>query len=258
MRFMPEKRRPKQSTFCPADHSARAEVQLVTEYGGRAGSFAATEETGFVGVGSREKGGLYHIEVLYHPLPGKSIAAERGLLINGERPFEEVEYVVFPRVWADERPSLESTERQSRSGPAESKRRSGRPLCCGTAGYIVEPFQFYFKEGSQPLHLRSQAEPLLIGEVRLYHRKAVPTYAEVQERYRVAGLGPAGCLSRSGKMRLTNQSQLCLGCMTRRSTMEPYHPVESAPHRRLPLGAGQSMDQLEFTVPETGALQNRH
>ena len=50
--------------------------------------------------------GLYHIEVLYHPLPGKSIAAERELLINGERPFAEVEYVVYPRIWADEGPVL--------------------------------------------------------------------------------------------------------------------------------------------------------
>lgn len=238
--------------------SAGQNVQLVTEYGGRAGSFAATEETGFVEweVEIKEEG-LYHIEVLYHPLPGKSIAAERELLINGERPFEEVEYVVFPRVWADEGPVLvDKNGNQIRPRQIEAPQWQTVVLR-DSLGYIVEPFQFYFKEGVNRITLRSQAEPLLIGEVRLYHRKAVPTYAEVQERYQVAGLGPARgvFIKIQGEDAAYKSEPTLFGVHDQGDpTMEPYHPVEIRINSIGGYRWAQASQWIswKFTVPETG------
>ena len=53
--------------------------------------------------------GLYSIELMYYPIPGRGVEAERVIQINGETPFDGADTLVFRRVWADEGPVMVDT-----------------------------------------------------------------------------------------------------------------------------------------------------
>ena len=178
-----------------------------------------------------EQAGLYSIEVQYHPLPGKSIAAERELMINGARPFDEAEYLTFSRVFADAGPVLvDRNGNQIRPKQVEAPKWQTVMLHDPT-GYVAQPFQFYFDEGTNRIRLISQAEPLLISQIRICQPERPKSYQEVREEYDSLGYrATSGVFVKVQERDATSKSDPTLfGVFDQGDpTMEPYTRFRSA------------------------------
>lgn len=239
-------------------YSLGEDVVTVNEYGGRRGNFVATGETGFVEWEIEvDKSGLYHIEIEYHPLPGKSTDIERELWINGTRPFAEVEYLTFSRVWEDSGPVI-----TDKNGNEIRPKQIELPMwqrahCRDYLGYIAVPFQFYFKQGLNTIRLISQAEPLLIGEVKIYQAKRLLSYRQVYQQYQSLGYKDAEdtLVKIQAESAAYKSDPSLFGLFDQGDpTMEPYHPVEI----RINAIGGTQWEHANqwitwtFTVPESG------
>ena len=233
-------------------------VEVVSEYGDRSGLFVATGETGFVEWEIEvEQAGMYNIEVCYHPLPGKSISIERELWINGARPFSEVEYLVFPRIWTDGGPVL-----VDRNGNEIRPRQVEAPqwetvLFKDSLGYITEPYQFFLNAGVNRIRLISQAEPALIGQLRVFQAEKPPTYETVKKHYETNQYEPASdvFIKIQGEEAVLKSDPTLFGVFDQGDpTLEPYHPVEI----RINSIGGHRWAQASqwitwrFSVPQSG------
>lgn len=233
-------------------------AEVITEYAGRSGLFAATDETGFVEWEVEiEKAGLYSIEVQYVPLPGKSVAAERELTINGVRPFDEAEYLVFPRVFADAGPvAVDKNGNEIRPQQIEAPRWQ-TVMLRDPVGYVARPFQFYLTEGTNRIVLSSQAEPLLIGQLRICQAEQLRSYQEVRAEYDSLGYRAASnvFVKVQGEAATYKSDPTLFGVFDQGDpTMEPYHPVQI---RINSIGGyhwahANQWITWDFTVPESG------
>lgn len=233
-------------------------AQRISEYGGVQGDFVLTGETGFVEweVDIAEPG-LYNIEVLYHPYPGKSIAAERELVLNGRRPFVEAEFLSFPRVWTDGGPIIvDKNGNEIRPRQVEAPMWQRIPLR-DSLGYTPEPFKFYFDSGINTIRFNSQAEPLVIGEIRIYQVPQLKPYAEVYQSYQELGYLPTKniVIEIQGEEAVYKSDPTLFGVFDQGDpTMKPYHPVQirinSIGGHRWAL-ANQWIT-WKFEVPESG------
>lgn len=239
-------------------YSLGENVLRITESGDASGDFAITDEVGFIEWEVEiEQPGLYHIIVEYHPLKGKSTAAERELVINGVRPFDEVEYVTFPRVWTDAGPVIiDKSGNQIRPAQAEAPMWQTVPVR-DSLGYIPQPFQFYFTQGVNRIRLKSQSEPLLIGEIRLCQIEPPQIYESVYQSYLDLGYQPTSniFIRIEGEDAIYKSDLTLFGVFDQGDpTMKPYHPVEI---RINSIGGhrwahANQWITWRFTVPEAG------
>lgn len=159
-------------------------------YEGMMGSSLFMDEQGTVEwkVNIKEEG-MYNISALYYPVEGKSADIERTLLIDGVLPFKEAAYLQFSRIWDNTLPEL----RQDNQGNDLRPQQQENPVWTesifkDSAGYYNEPFQFYFSAGQHTLSLKSQREPMVINELRIYQEQSFPDYVSALKQYQDEGL----------------------------------------------------------------------
>jgi ABC-type glycerol-3-phosphate transport system substrate-binding protein len=230
----------------------------VAEYGGRTGRFAATDETGFAEWEVQiEQAGLYNIEVQYHPLPGKGVAAEREITINGVRPFTEAEYLTFKRVFADAGPIMvDRNGNQIRPQQVEAPQWQTVMLHDST-GYVAQPFKFFLSEGTNTIRLSSQAEPLLIGQLRICQAEQPRSYREVSAEYAARGYEETSgvFIKVQGESAVRKSDPTLFGVFDQGDpTMEPYHPVQIRVNSIGGYRWSHANEWIawEFSVPESG------
>lgn len=235
-------------------------LQVVAELGGR-GPVLVTAEEGFVEweVDVAEAG-LYSIEIEYYPVPGRGTAIERELRINGERPFQGAETLVFSRVWTDEGPFLKDTR-----GNEIRPRQIERPMWQSvplrdSVGYVDEPYLFHLDAGRNTLRLVSVSEPMAIASIKIGPIQAPPPYESVRREYESKGHTPVDDVvikvqGESAALRST--SSLFAVADPGDPTVEPYHPAESrlnsiGGHRWQLVG---EWIEWRFSVPLDGLYQ---
>lgn len=208
-----------------------------------------------------EEAGLYNIEIEYYPTAGRRIAIERAILINGELPFQEAEYLSFPRIWGDR----EETVRRDRAGneirsPQVEKPFWRQVFLSDSLGYYAEPFQFYFKKGKNRLRLAAQAEPLSISRLRICQAQSPPNYSELLSRYEASGYEETSGITVKiqGQEAVYRSEPILFPVFDQGDpTVEPYHPAQI----RLNSIGGHRWSQAgqfitwEFEVPESGLYQ---
>ncbi len=125
------------------------------------------------------KAGFYNIEVQYYPLEGRGIDIERTLYINGEVPFLGAEDLIFNRVWADAASGVRQDNQGNDIRPTQVEKPIWQTvLVTDNAGYISEPYKFYFEAGESTLTLKGISEPFAVKAITLKAIKQNPTYAE--------------------------------------------------------------------------------
>lgn len=129
------------------------------------------------------KNGLYNINLVYYPLPGKRGSIQRELLIDGDYPFRDAKSIVFPRTWQDEH-----TPRQDNQGNDIRPRQVEIPLWMDFGVFDAEglstgPLLFHFSEGTHTLRMVAIKEPVAIDAIRIYSPITLPGYKEVQSGY---------------------------------------------------------------------------
>ncbi len=184
--------RPDERIVIEAENFSKAtgmNVKILDDFAGSSGQSIQTDETGSVEWEIDVKSaGLYNIAIKYFPIEGKSSSIEREFLIDGALPFEEAGTLVFPRIWANEKPEIERDNRGNDLRP----RQKEAPMWQETVfkdmeGYYEKPYSFYFSKGRHTIALVSTREPMAIDYLKLYQEKETPKYAEVLERYKENG-----------------------------------------------------------------------
>lgn len=119
----PNAARPDVTIVIPAVEYSSSDMELstVSGLGGYDREVLLTRESGYVEWAFEvPQAGLYNIAIEYYPMPGRGVDIERELWINGERPFNNAQYLEFNRVWGDEGPFLvDSFGNQIRSRQVE-------------------------------------------------------------------------------------------------------------------------------------------
>lgn len=129
--------------------------------------------------------GFYGLAFEYCPVESRGIAAERGILINGETPFRGADFQSFQRFWRDEtnEPKYDNQGNQIRPQQVEVYRWAVKYASDDTNGYETKPYRFYFPEGENTLTLVGVNEPLLLRGVSLVPVEQDTTYEEYLMNY---------------------------------------------------------------------------
>ncbi len=127
--------------------------------------------------------GLYNIVFEYCPVESRGLAAERGILINGETPFRGADYQSFDRFWTDDstEPKYDNQGNQIRPQQVEIYRWAEKYATDDTNGYETRPYQFYFEKGENTLTLEGINEPLLLRRVALVPASELVSYKSYVE-----------------------------------------------------------------------------
>ena len=78
------------------------EVKEYIDFQGMEGISILTQEQGLIEyeVDIKEEG-LYDISLLYYPVEGNSASIQRGIFIDGELPYSQLDLIEFPRIWVN-------------------------------------------------------------------------------------------------------------------------------------------------------------
>ncbi|MDO4563072.1 MAG: extracellular solute-binding protein [Clostridia bacterium] len=123
--------------------------------------------------------GFYNIEITYLNIEGTTATPERGMLIDGEQPFDGLSQISFYRQWknsadgtivnkrgSEVRPSAVEVFSQQTFYLADSQRRT------------LTPYAIYFEAGEHTITFTESKEPLQIDSIAL---KKAPEYMTYEE-----------------------------------------------------------------------------
>lgn len=204
--------------------------------------------------------GLYGIELMYYPVPGRGVEAEREIQINGETPFDGADTLVFRRVWSDEGPVIIDTAgNEIRPRQVETPTWEVVPLV-DSIGYVQEPYLFYFNAGKNTVRLVSNAEPLAIAYLKLCQFESPKPYAEAEAEFESKGykLTEGVFVKIQGEDAPRRSGPSLFAVFDQGDpTAEPYHPAEA---RMNSIGGHRWQSpgdwiEWEFEVPEDGLYQ---
>ena len=160
------------------DYESGGDVSLYKDYEG-------VDECLYTGVNSEvtfkvsvKESGFYNLYVEYLLPESRGVAAERGVYINGELPFEDAMSVTFTRIWTD------GSEKKVDNQGNEIRPTQVEVYDWQTAyfaddrGYVKEPYKFYFEKGENELKLTGENEPLIIKSLSLKAITDAVTYEE--------------------------------------------------------------------------------
>lgn len=123
--------------------------------------------------------GLYQISVRYAQLDAQSGQIERGLLINGQSPFEECENFFFPKRFADTRYPFEKNEYGNDVMPGQTGLYDLTEIFLRDRyAFYEEPLLFEFGQGTNTLTLTGIKGGLALAGITLKSPATVPTYKE--------------------------------------------------------------------------------
>lgn len=237
------------------------DLEVLTDVHGYPGEVLWTDEQGYVEWTVRvPQAGLYHIELEYYPAPGRGTSIEREIRINGERLFSGAELLLFHRIFGDATPFL-----KDQAGNEIRPRQMEKPMwrrvyLSDSLGYVMQPYQFYLKEGENTVRLLSTSEPMILSQLRVTQAEAPRPYQEVlQEQIRLGREPTTGhFLIVQGEDAAYRSSPSLFPVFDQGDpTTEPYHPAEIrlnsiGGHRWQVLGDWVAW---EVEIPEDGFYQ---
>ncbi len=137
--------------------------------------------------------GFYNIYLNYCPVESRGINIERCLLINGQLPFSDAQYVTLNRLWTDAGEVRQDNQGNDiRPSQIEVFSWVQTVLKDNVTGYETEPFRFWFDAGVNTLTLQGVSEPLAIAEIRIQPVQRTLGYAEYLEANRGKQEQPVG------------------------------------------------------------------
>lgn len=134
-----------------------------------------------------ENDGFYNIEIKYTPIKGNYSAIERQLLINGSRPFKELENISFERAFENET-EITADSRGNDIIPAQKE-----VYLCLTkriidiSGYYSEPYEFYLQAGVNTFTLTGIQGDMNISSFGVRPPETPLKYSDIEEEYKAKG-----------------------------------------------------------------------
>jgi hypothetical protein len=158
--------------------------------------------------------GLYNIALHYFPKAIEDpdltpLYMIRSLTIDGRYPFKEMEEIKFSHIWEKNKEEEETRRSLKAQGInlelglwAIQQRPKWRleEISDFTTSYL-EPYLFYIERGRHTLRMTSLSKPIgqqaprseamYVDYIKVYSPKKIPTYKEVEERYKKGGIRDA-------------------------------------------------------------------
>ncbi|MDF2587507.1 MAG: hypothetical protein K0S41_1348 [Anaerocolumna sp.] len=162
-------------------YSDGKEVEVIDNYEGE-GQVLVSKDDGYVEWNINvAKEGLYNIYIEYFPEESRGIDIERCIYINGEMPFLGADTIALSRVWTD-KSAVKQDNRGNDIRPSQIEEpRWESAYFKDYMGYFTEPYQFYFKQGTNTLKLESVNEPLVIRKLVIKNADETLSYDEFKK-----------------------------------------------------------------------------
>ncbi len=122
--------------------------------------------------------GFYNIYLEYLAAESRGVAVERTLYINDELPFSGAENVAFTRMWMDGN-EVKVDNQGNEIRPQQVEQYGWQNAYCrDDMGYVVEPYQFYFEQGTNTLTIEGVNEPMAIKKLVVKGVEDTTTYED--------------------------------------------------------------------------------
>lgn len=231
--------------------------------------------------------GFYNVELTYLTGKSRGVDIERGLLINGQLPFDGADTMNFSRLWKDEGTlkvdengqvvldqdgfairldangnelrTHDNQHNQIRPAQVEIFGESQTAFCRDSMGYITEPYGFYFEKGQNTITLLAESEPMVLTAISLKvptDRQSYETYlASVGEKEQNAALADAEPIVIEGENSTRRSSPSLYARYDRSSSATSPQDVSRTVLNYIGGDAWRDAGQWiewEFNVPEAG------
>lgn len=124
------------------------------------------------------EGGFYNVYLEYMTAESRGVAIERALYINGELPFLDAGNLSFTRAWTDDGASrFDNQGNEIRATQVEAYEWQ-QAYCKDNMGYITDPYQFYFEQGTNTITLDAVSEPMIIRSLKVQAIKETSSYED--------------------------------------------------------------------------------
>lgn len=128
-----------------------------------------------------EKAGLYNIEITYFPIQGKNNDIGRNVLINGNLPYEEAEYIEFSRKWKD----ADDIKKDARGNDVRPKQEESPTWMTSyikdSNGFYSDALFFYLDSGENTITFEATKEPMVIGIIKIKQQEKLISYDDYKK-----------------------------------------------------------------------------
>lgn len=235
-----------------------AEIEIADEFEGRSNVLKWNNGEGSVTFtfNISEKG-LYNLVLDYYMLKTGTKAMELSMLLDGKQPFEGVNNIAVPRLFADDGDvrkdgmGNEFAPEQKEVFAWQSKRVTD------VEGLNAKPYLFALSEGEHTVTIYNCSSPVAIAAVKLCAEEKVASYQDVLKQYKEQGAKNYSGKQidiRGEKAYLKSANNLIAQSDATSANVTPYDPLRSKVNYiggNNWSGAGDTIS-WEIVVPEDG------
>ena len=165
------------------DYASSGKVEVYTNYGGTDKALFTDTDSSVSFHVQVPQAGYYNLYMEYLIPESRGVAAERGVRINGEFPFEDAQNITFTRIWTDGG-EVKTDNQGNQIRPTQIEVYDWQSSCFeDDMGYITEPYRFYLEKGDNEITLEAENEPMIIRKFMVAPVSVIQSYEEYVAKY---------------------------------------------------------------------------
>lgn len=165
------------------DYASSGKVEVYTNYEGTDKALFTDTDSSVSFHVQVPQTGYYNLYMEYLIPESRGVAAERGVRINGEFPFEDAQNITFTRIWTDGG-EVKTDNQGNQIRPTQIEVYDWQSSCFeDDMGYITEPYRFYLEKGDNEITLEAENEPMIIRKFMVAPVSVIQSYEEYTAKY---------------------------------------------------------------------------
>ena len=165
------------------DYTSTGTVEVYTNYEGTDKALFTDTDSSVSFHVQIPQTGYYNLYMEYLIPESRGVAAERGVRINGEFPFEDAQNITFTRIWTDGG-EVKTDNQGNQIRPTQIEVYDWQSSCFeDDMGYITEPYRFYLEKGDNEITLEAENEPVIIRKFMVAPVSVIQSYEEYAAKY---------------------------------------------------------------------------
>lgn len=165
------------------DYASSGKVEVYTNYEGTDKALFTDTDSSVSFHVQVPQTGYYNLYMEYLIPESRGVAAERGVRINGEFPFEDAQNITFTRIWTDGG-EVKTDNQGNQIRPTQIEVYDWQSSCFeDDMGYITEPYRFYLEKGDNEITLEAENEPMIIRKFMVAPVSVIQRYEEYVAKY---------------------------------------------------------------------------
>lgn len=165
------------------DYTSTGTVEVYTNYEGTDKALFTDTDSSVSFHVQVPQTGYYNLYMEYLIPESRGVAAERGVRINGEFPFEDAQNITFTRIWTDGG-EVKTDNQGNQIRPTQIEVYDWQSSFFeDDMGYITEPYRFYLEKGDNEITLEAENEPMIIRKFMVAPVSVIQSYEEYAAKY---------------------------------------------------------------------------